>query len=757
MTDQVTLSEKELKALVYFVVGVSSEGNIGGRDVSGRLSFAGEYLEGKMYPVENSGLSIGTLQKDLGQDNQTTAKALVGAYQAWTKANHPDAMLTNVQRSSTIGDLSRNGKTINEQHNRALDADIKNRIDAFLASEEGKNFVHQRDTAQVDRIYDLALTPLTQTPVYQHASIDDRIKLATIVAKAFNQSERYGGGLLKAMDPKEPGKEKVTSLEEVQAYTARKFTPAMCGGRDDALRGAEIYTQLRHASPQNPLHDAWQEVLSDPLIPPTQIGQDATRPHLAAEYITIKNLFLEPATSKHFLDALEQGRDYSRGRPHTEGKSHATSGFFTSGTDFVQWNADGRGVAHIGGAWSEISREDITRVTQRDSAVDLTIHRHNTPEPLLHIGPTSPATAQSTGARALRQGMRGDDVTALQSQLAQLGYTDIRGRPLQPDGDFGATTHAGLQAFQRDHGLSVDGVSGPTTRAALHDATRSASITESAFIFPQMTSPDLDATTINVLQQQLQTLGMTDHRGQPLPATGIYDDPTRIAVTMFQKEQNLPGTGLPDPATRALIEARATITELQHIERVRPTSLHDASWHDDVQMQTITPSIEPAQPSPAAKKPLPTVTTGATAYPNDVAHPQRASPQATSDPGLDDPRNALNPDHTLYATLKRRIPDACEERLMQFTAACHMKQITANKLDEIHLNEKAMTVTFVAALPLGVMAEVDLKQPLPTPQQAIQQMQHYDVQRTQQAQLDAQLTQQQSGPTPGGVAGHAHR
>lgn len=87
----------------------------------------------------------------------------------------------------------------------------------------------------------------------------------------------------------------------------------------------------------------------------------------------------------------------------------------------------------------------------------------------------------------------------------------------------------------------------------------------------------MSTDAIQTLQQQLQTLGMTDHRGQPLRVTGAFDDTTRTAVTMFQREQGLPGTGVLDPATRALIDARATIAELQHAGRERPVSLPDVS------------------------------------------------------------------------------------------------------------------------------------------------------------------------------------
>jgi N-acetylmuramoyl-L-alanine amidase len=56
----------------------------------------------------------------------------------------------------------------------------------------------------------------------------------------------------------------------------------------------------------------------------------------------------------------------------------------------------------------------------------------------------------------------GDDVTALQEQLLELGYDVVR-----PDGVFGPTTAAGLRQFQRDSGLVADGVFGPVTLHAL--------------------------------------------------------------------------------------------------------------------------------------------------------------------------------------------------------------------------------------------------------------------------------------------------
>lgn len=73
---------------------------------------------------------------------------------------------------------------------------------------------------------------------------------------------------------------------------------------------------------------------------------------------------------------------------------------------------------------------------------------------------------------ALRVGAHGDGVTTAQSQLLKLGYTDSRGRELQPDGDFGPGTKAAVEKFQRDHGLKADGVIGSKTLEALTKASQ---------------------------------------------------------------------------------------------------------------------------------------------------------------------------------------------------------------------------------------------------------------------------------------------
>ena len=67
-----------------------------------------------------------------------------------------------------------------------------------------------------------------------------------------------------------------------------------------------------------------------------------------------------------------------------------------------------------------------------------------------------------TTRATVRSGSRGADVTYLQQRLIALGY-----KPGNADGIFGSKTLAAVKAFQKDHRLTVDGIVGTKTWAAL--------------------------------------------------------------------------------------------------------------------------------------------------------------------------------------------------------------------------------------------------------------------------------------------------
>lgn len=97
---------------------------------------------------------------------------------------------------------------------------------------------------------------------------------------------------------------------------------------------------------------------------------------------------------------------------------------------------------------------------------------------LITDGIVGPATYQALfgakhqlGSRPLTflvsQPLTGDDVFALQERLLELGYDAGR-----QDGVFGRQTEHALRGFQRDYGMAVDGMCGPSTIRALRQLAR---------------------------------------------------------------------------------------------------------------------------------------------------------------------------------------------------------------------------------------------------------------------------------------------
>ena len=372
----------------------------------------------------------------------------------------------------------------------------------------------------------------------------------------------------------------------------------------------------------------------------------------------------------------------------------------------------------------------------------------------------------------LRRGAHGPAVGELQNHLRDFGYTDYRGRPLVSDGHFGNNTYQAVVAFQRDYGLSVDGMVGPKTWAALREAERTKSIPS----FPQMMAPpDLDTTAIRTLQQHLNTLQVADHRNHALPITGAYDEATRSAVSAFQQAQGLPDTGIADPATCGLIEARATIAQLQqsasmrmgpasespldHVAQPVPEQVvtprhHDAGSPQDTltimqaqlqdmqrQMEAMTRQREHGREKDKAQDDSRAVSNEPTRDPTHQARREEASVSA-------EPlsySNPHHPQHALYARLKELLPPGTSEaRLAQSTAACYMGRITQpEQLHEIHIVKGA--VHFLTTRP-DAHASIDMTQPAPTVRQSMQQVQTYEQQQTQMwAQFQAQQVHAQHG------------
>ena len=78
---------------------------------------------------------------------------------------------------------------------------------------------------------------------------------------------------------------------------------------------------------------------------------------------------------------------------------------------------------------------------------------------------SSSSSGSSTGYRLLYWGCKGSDVKRLQNALINAGYKKyVR----TADGIYGQWTYDAVRAYQRDHGLDVDGIAGKNTQNSLY-------------------------------------------------------------------------------------------------------------------------------------------------------------------------------------------------------------------------------------------------------------------------------------------------
>lgn len=107
----------------------------------------------------------------------------------------------------------------------------------------------------------------------------------------------------------------------------------------------------------------------------------------------------------------------------------------------------------------------------------------------------------------LRRGSKGEYVYVLQTMLQGLGY-DIGKTGV--DGDYGKATEKAVKAFQKDHGLTADGVCGPLTWKALMATGPAEPEPEKLYT---VTIPHLPKAEAEILVKEYEGAAMAEERG----------------------------------------------------------------------------------------------------------------------------------------------------------------------------------------------------------------------------------------------------
>ncbi len=133
--------------------------------------------------------------------------------------------------------------------------------------------------------------------------------------------------------------------------------------------------------------------------------------------------------------------------------------------------------------------------------------------------------------RNLYWGCRGDDVSALQSQLNSLNFNcgNI-------DGIFGPKTHAAVLALQKSCGIAVDGIVGPQTRNAIAGLLAKSS--------PPTLYQGCRGDEVAELQKKLKAAGFNCG-----PVDGIFGPRTKAAVIALQQACGIKVDGIAGPQT----------------------------------------------------------------------------------------------------------------------------------------------------------------------------------------------------------------
>jgi peptidoglycan hydrolase-like protein with peptidoglycan-binding domain len=196
------------------------------------------------------------------------------------------------------------------------------------------------------------------------------------------------------------------------------------------------------------------------------------------------------------------------------------------------------------------------------------------------------------GNQTMQKGADGESVTALQSAL-----NEKLGLSLDTDGKFGRDTIAAVKDFQRQNGLTVDGIVGNNTRNALLAEKKEAEpvkpldANQYALLNEQLGQGTLQKGSDN--KEAVTTLqNALNERGAQLGVDGDFGNKTRGAVEDFQRENGLPVNGKFDEATRAALlgpEPPKTREQLQDQEAARQLEASQPKKDDLIFGDKLTP------------------------------------------------------------------------------------------------------------------------------------------------------------------------
>ncbi len=151
----------------------------------------------------------------------------------------------------------------------------------------------------------------------------------------------------------------------------------------------------------------------------------------------------------------------------------------------------------------------------------------------------------------LQMGSTGDGVKIVQYYLQVVGRFNNSIPPVAIDGIFGEATRNAVMAFQRQYGLTQDGIVGRQTWIYLYRAVKGAGALVPVFDvttaqpYPGYTlRSGSRGENVSLLQEYLTAISLNDSSIPAVPITGYFGDQTYNSVISFQRQYGLAADGI---------------------------------------------------------------------------------------------------------------------------------------------------------------------------------------------------------------------
>lgn len=250
----------------------------------------------------------------------------------------------------------------------------------------------------------------------------------------------------------------------------------------------------------------------------------------------------------HPLGHIEDAKGYRScqgGYRYWKGKGRLTTDPLPGDIVLFDWNGDGH-ADHTGifEKWvvpgvSFMAYEGNTAFGNDSNGGMVMSRQRNAASVRAFVNPLSLDGAPVQYDQNLKKGDSGSRVRSLQLKLYDLGYTIV------VDGDFGPGTEKVVKQFQKDAGVSQDGISTPLILGLLEDALLKKEAAKSKIIQGSYLRKGASGAAVVIMQKAInKKMG-----SGKVAEDGVFGKKTEEVLKQFQTQNHLDADGIAGPAT----------------------------------------------------------------------------------------------------------------------------------------------------------------------------------------------------------------